>query len=390
MIRLKVMSVVGCRPNLIKVAPLIEEFRRSPEIEPILVHTGQRYDDALSEVFFQDFPIPTPDIVLEVGSGSHAKQTAAIMDRFEDAICQTSPDVVVVVGGVNSTVAASMTAVKLGIPVAHVEAGLRSFDREIPAEINRLMTDAISDILFVSESSAVDNLTCEGIAASRIHFVGNVVVDTLMAHSERILASTVVEDLDLERGEYVVLSLRQPSDADPPARFNAIADALELLQRRVPIVCPIGFHTVARFHRLGVWERFSDMENLRIIDPLGYLDFVALMRWSRMTLTDTGAAQEETTALRVPCLTLRTATERPVTLSDGSNTLVGEDPDRIVARAMEVLRAGGRTNRVPPMWDGRASQRIVAQLLRQRELLLERYRNLRVSHLRNGALDRLT
>jgi len=312
------------------------------------------------------------------------------MDRFEDTIYEVNPDVVVVVGGVNSTVAASMTAVKLGIPVAHVEAGLRSFDREMPDEINRLMTDAISDILFVSEASAVDNLTCEGISASRIHFVGNVVIDTLLASSTRILASTIVDDLGLESGQYAVLSLRRPLDVDRPARLTAIAAAVAKLQQRIPIICPIDFRTVARFHQLGVWEQFSSMSNLRVVDPLGYLDFVALIKGSKLTLTDTGGVQEETTACGVPCLTLRTATQRPSTVSDGSNTLVGEDPDRIVAEAMRILRGDGKVGRIPPMWDGRASERIVDQLLRKRELLFERYRNLRVSHLRNGVPGRLS
>ena len=388
MIGLKVMSVVGCRSHFTRLAPLIEEMRRSPEVDPVLVHTGQYYEDALADPFFRDLPVPTPDIVLDVGTASHAKQTAAIMDRFEDAVFEVSPDVVVVVGGGDSTVAASMTAVKLGVPVAHVDAGLRSFDREIPEEINRVMTDAISDILFVSETAAVDNLTCEGIPAARIHFVGNLVIDALLSSSERILASTIVEDLSLDRRGYAVLSLRRPPDVDRPARFLAIATALRELQRRIPIVCPVDFHTIARFHQLGVWEQFTQMEDLRVIGPLGHLDFVALLKGSRMTLTDTGGVQEETTACGVPCLTLRATTQRPSTVTDGSNTLVGEDPDCILAEAMPILRGEGKVGRVPSMWDGHASKRIVDQLLRQRELLFERYRNLRSSHLRNGVPGR--
>ncbi len=380
MIPLRVLNVVGSPRDFVKMAPIMAEMRRSREVEPILVHTGQHEEDLLSGVFLRDLGLPEPSFVLDVESKSHAKQTAAIMDRFEDTVSETDPDLVLVVGDVNSTVAASMTAVKMGVPVAHVEAGLRSFDREDPAEINRVMTDAISDFLFVTEESAVNNLIGEGIEASKIHFVGNMLVDTLCANSNRILESTIVTDLGLSRGGYTVLTLRSPLAADGPQPMEAIIVALEKIQSRVPIVFPVELETAAGLHGIGFWKSIEGFPNVMVVDPIAYLDFIALLKYSCMALTDTSGVQEEATAMQVPCLTLRVRTERPATVSEGTNILVGRDPHVILAEAMRILRGDAKEGRMPPMWDGRAARRLVAQLLKRREEVLELYRNVRATN----------
>ncbi len=390
MIPLKVLNVVGCRHGFLKIAPLMAEMRRSPEIEPLLLATGAEFSGLASDPFFQGVRFPVPDLVLEVAPGSHAQQTAAIMNRFENALLETTPDVVVVVGDANPTLATSMTAVKMGIPVARIESGLRSFNRENPEEINRLMTDAISDFLFVSEVSAVNNLTCEGIPASRIRFVGNILVDQLLSAADRILQSPAPESLGLERDGYVVLSLQREDNLGDTALCREASRALRKIQERLPIVFPASIQTVARLHQLGLWQEIGELENVHVIDPPSYPDHVALIKWSRMTWTDDGRVQDETTALRVPCLTLGDTTERPVTVSDGTNTLVGTDADTIVAESMRILRGAGKIGQAPPMWDGRSASRIVKELLREREALLERYRNVRDSHPSKSLPDRLT
>lgn len=380
MIPLRILNVVGSPRDLIKIAPIWEVMRRSREIEPILVHTGQPDKDVLSGVVLRDMKLPQPGIVLDVEPGSHAKQTAAIIDRFEDAVADTDPDLVVVIGDVNSTVAASMTAVKKGVPVAHVEAGLRSFDRQDPKEINRVMTDSISDYLFVSEESAVDNLMCEGISPSRIHFVGSVLTDTLFANSERILESKIINALGLTSGDYAVLSLRRPMADTEPRDIEATIEALEKIQRRVTVVFPLHMETLGRLHRAGLWETVRDLENVKVVEPVGYLDFIALLKGASLAITDTNGVQEETTSLQVPCLTIGNRTERPATLSNGTNQLVGTDPHVIVAEAMRVLRDGGISRGTPPMWDGQAAERLVHRLLDQREEVLERYRHVRITN----------
>ncbi len=377
MIPLRILNVVGGPRNFIKMAPIMVEMRRSREVEPILVHTGQHNRGFFPSVFFRDLGLAEPDFVLDVESSSDAKQTAAIIDRFEDTVLETRPDLVLVIGDVNSTVAASMTAVKMGVPVAHVEAGLRSFDRADPREINRVMTDAISDFLFVTEESAVNNLMGEGIDASRIHFVGNVLVDTLRANADRILESTVVTDLGLSRDSYAVLTLRSPTAADGPQPMKATIEALEKIQSRVPVVFPVDVETATRLHGIGFWQSIQNLPNVMVVEPIAYFDFIALLQCSRMVLTDTSGVQEEATALQVPCLTLRSRTERPATVSSGTNLLVGRDPHVIVAEAMRILRGDAKEARVPPMWDGRAACRLVAQILKKREEVLELHRNVR-------------
>lgn len=378
MIPLKVLNVVGSSRDLIKIAPIIRVMERSRQIQPLLVHTGQPHRDVVGfGILARDMDLPEVSIVLDVESGTHAKQTAAIMDRFEDTITDTDPDLVTVIGDFDSTVAASMTAVKRGVPVAHIDAGLRSFDRQDPKEINRVMTDSISDFLFVSEESAVDNLMCEGISPSKIHFVGSVLVDTLFENTDRIIGSTVVDRLGVSAGDYAVLVLRSQVSAQPPSYLRGIVEALEVIQRHVPVIFPLHLQTMAELRNLGLWESIHELPGVSILEPLPYIDFVALLKGAAMALTDTNGVQEETTSLQVPCLTFGERTERPVTVSNGSNRLIGSSRHSIVAEVMRVLKVGNERGGAPPMWDGQAAGRLVARLLDRREQVLELYRNTR-------------
>lgn len=360
-----ILNVCGARPNFMKIAPLMRAYRAHPELRPVLVHTGQHYDRQMSDLFFKQLQIPEPDINLEVGSGSHAVQTAEIMRRFEPVLLKRRPDWVVVVGDVNSTIACGLTAKKLGVGLAHVEAGLRSFDRSMPEEVNRLLTDAISDLLFVSEPSGLENLRKEGIPDEKIHFVGNVMIDTLRANLEQAERSAVLDELGLEAGRYNVVTLHRPSNVDDPQVFGRIADALEEIQRDLPTIFPMHPRTVANLERHGLAQRVTEMGQLRIIEPLGYLDFLKLMARAAVVLTDSGGIQEETTILGVWCLTLRENTERPVTVTSGTNTIVGTDPERIVSAYRERRADRLVDPLVPEKWDGRAAERIAAVLAAQ-------------------------
>jgi UDP-N-acetylglucosamine 2-epimerase (non-hydrolysing) len=351
---MKIVVVAGARPNFMKIAPLMWEFGRRADVEVCLVHTGQHYDQAMSRLFFDELRIPRPDVNLEVGSASHAVQTAEVMKRFEPIVLERQPDAVVVVGDVNSTVACALTAVKLGVPVAHVEAGLRSFDRTMPEEINRVLTDAISHWLFVTERSGVANLRREGLADDRIFFVGNVMIDTLLACRELSRRSPIVEDLGLSERGYAVLTLHRPANVDDPAVFRGLMAAVGRLQRELPIVFPV--HPRTRKALNG--EAAAGIPRLRLTDPLGYLDFMRLVGAARLVLTDSGGIQEETTVLGVPCLTLRSNTERPITVEQGTNVLVGLDPERIIAAGLRALAEPSVRGRVPELWDGRAAARI--------------------------------
>ncbi|HEY8154722.1 MAG TPA: UDP-N-acetylglucosamine 2-epimerase (non-hydrolyzing) [Myxococcota bacterium] len=347
-----------------KVAPLMEAFAARPEIEALLVHTGQHYDANMSDLFFRQLGIPEPDLNLGVGSGSHAVQTAEIMKGFEPVLLEHRPDAVLVVGDVNSTIACGLVAVKLGIQLVHVEAGLRSFDRSMPEEINRILTDAISDLLFCTEESGPKNLRREGIADAKIHLVGNVMIDTLMKHRARAEASGILRELGLEPSGYAVLTLHRPSNVDDPEALAGILGALEEVARDMPLVFPAHPRTREKLRTFGLDGRLARLPGLRMIDPAGYLDFLKLMSSARLVLTDSGGIQEETTILQVPCLTLRENTERPVTVELGTNQLVGRDPDRILA-AYRALKQGDRPpGRMPPGWDGRAAGRITDVLLR--------------------------
>jgi UDP-N-acetylglucosamine 2-epimerase (non-hydrolysing) len=355
---MKIIAVAGARPNFMKIAPLMAELRRRPGITAYLVHTGQHYDQRMSRLFFEQLGIPRPDVDLEVGSGSHALQTAEVMKRFEPVLLTERPDVVIVVGDVNSTLACALTAVKLGIPVAHVEAGLRSFDRSMPEETNRLLTDAISQWLFVSESSGVANLRREGVPQERIFFVGNVMIDTLLAFRARSEESPILDDLRLRNRDYAVLTLHRPANVDDPATFRGLMTALGRLQREVPIVFPVHPRT-----RKALGEQTAAaMPKLLLTEPLGYLDFLKLLAHARLVLTDSGGIQEETTVLGVPCLTMRKNTERPITVEVGTNILVGDDPERIASVGLHLLKSRPRPARIPDLWDGRAAERIVTIL----------------------------
>jgi len=359
----KIVNVVGARPNLMKIAPLMDAYRETRGVEPLLVHTGQHYDANMSDLFFRQLGIPEPDLNLGVGSASHSVQTAEIMKAFEPVVLEHRPDVVLVVGDVNSTIACGMVAVKLGVELVHVEAGLRSFDRTMPEEINRILTDAISDLLFCTEQSGVDNLRREGVDTARIHLVGNVMIDTLLRHRETADRSPILQTLGLEPQGFAVLTLHRPSNVDDPQTLEKLLDALEVVQEDMPIVFPAHPRTRAKLAAFGLGERLESMRGLRVLDPIGYLDFLKLMASARLVLTDSGGIQEETTILQVPCLTLRENTERPVTVELGGNRLVGVDPHRIVTAYRDVMHAGQRPFAIPPLWDGRAAQRIVEVLV---------------------------
>jgi UDP-N-acetylglucosamine 2-epimerase (non-hydrolysing) len=354
---MKILAVVGARPNFMKIAPLMWEIRNYPAIQSYLVHTGQHYDQQMSQIFFEELGIPRPDIDLGIGSGSHAQQTAEVMKRFEGVLLEQKPDVVVVVGDVNSTMACAITAVKLDIPVAHIEAGLRSFDRTMPEEINRLLTDSISRWLFVSEKSGVENLRREGISDDRIFFVGNVMIDTLLACRDRAESSTILKSLELKDRDYAVVTLHRPSNVDDPRLLKGLLDALEEIQREVVLIFPV--HPRARKALNG--RPLATMPNLKLVDPLGYMDFLKLLAHSRLVFTDSGGIQEETTVMGVPCLTLRNNTERPATVEQGTNVLVGTDPSAIVS-AYRQATTQPKTGRVPELWDGHAAKRIVGTL----------------------------
>jgi len=361
---MRILSVAGARPNFMKIAPLMDAFAAAPDIEPMLVHTGQHYDERMSDLFFRQLGIPAPDVNLGVGSGSHAAQTAAIMTAFEPVVTRARPDAVLVVGDVNSTIACGLVAVKLGVRLVHVEAGLRSGDRTMPEEINRLLTDAISDLLFCTEQSGVDNLRREGVDPDRVFLVGNVMIDTLLKNKARADASDVLDRLGLAPGGYAVLTLHRPSNVDDPAVLARLLDALETIAAELPIVLPAHPRTRQRIEALGLGERVAGIRNLRIIEPAGYLDFLRLMGEARLVLTDSGGIQEETTILKVPCLTLRENTERPVTVDMGSNHLVGTDPARILAAFRAVIDGNLPAPQTPPLWDGHAAGRVVDALLR--------------------------
>jgi len=361
---LKVIIVAGARPNFMKVAPLVEAMKRRPtQFEPFLVHTGQHYDATMSDAFFRDLEMPEPDIYLGVGSGSHATQTAAIMQAFEPVVFAQKPDWIVVVGDVNSTIACALVATKLGVKVAHVEAGLRSRDRSMPEEINRLLTDQIADLLLTPSQDADANLRAEGIPPERIRFVGNIMIDSLLSNLDRTRSSTVRADLGLTNSDFAVLTLHRPSNVDDAAPFARIVDALEEIGARLPIIFPVHPRTRRMIDELGLSSRIEEARGLKLIEPVGYLDFLALLRDARLVLTDSGGIQEETTVLGIPCITLRENTERPITVEMGTNTIAGSDPKKIVDAALFTLDDyQPPAPRNIPLWDGHAADRILDAL----------------------------
>lgn len=356
---MRVIVVAGARPNFMKVAPILHAFQRlsRPDLEVLLVHTGQHYSPAMSDNFFRDLGIPDPDINLNVGSGSHAEQTGRVMIAFETVCLERRPDWVIVVGDVNSTMACAITAKKLGVAVAHVEAGLRSRDMTMPEEINRLCTDAISDLLFTTDEIASENLRNEGVADGKIRFVGNTMIDTLLRHVDAARARPLPDGL--ASGQYAVLTLHRPANVDDREGLAAILDAVRDVSRRIPVVFPAHPRTVKNMAEFGISLTGTD---IRVVEPVSYLPFLGLVAHSRMVLTDSGGIQEETTMLGVPCLTLRANTERPITCERGSNILVGTDPAAIRAAAFAVLDGNAKPAAVPEKWDGRAAERIVAAL----------------------------
>ena len=364
-----ILCVVGARPNFVKIAPLIRAMRgATPPLPVRLVHTGQHYDPELNTQFFEALGIPDPDINLEVGSGSHAVQTAEIMRRFEPVVDQERPAAVLVVGDVNSTIACALVAAKKGVAVIHVEAGLRSFDRTMPEEVNRVLTDQISDLLFTTEKSARDNLSREGIDPARVHFVGNVMIDTLRHNLQQVVPHTQTfaqngAPAGWGQAGFAVLTLHRPSNVDNTQTLRGLLEAIREVGKRVPVAFAVHPRTRARIEQYQLGALLAAPAILRL-PPLGYREMLGLMKAARLVLTDSGGIQEETTALGIPCVTLRDSTERPITVDEGTNTIVGSSAARMLAAVETILRDGGKTGRVPEYWDGRASERIV-DVLRQ-------------------------
>ena len=356
-----ILLVAGARPNFMKVAPVWRALEATGKFSLVLVHTGQHYDDNMSKVFFDDLRLPRPNAHLGVGSGSHAGQTARVMLAFESAMMDADPDLVVVVGDVNSTMACALVSVKLSVPVAHVEAGLRSFDRTMPEEINRMVTDILSDLLFITSAEARDNLMREGVDPAKIHLVGNVMIDSLHFYATAAAASPILATLGLEGSRYGLVTLHRPSNVDDTMVLVPLLEALVRIGEECPLVFPVHPRTRAVIERVGIEVQ---ADRMRLIDPLGYLDFMKLMRYSSIVLTDSGGIQEETTALGIPCLTIRDNTERPITVTVGTNRLVGTGPKRIVSEALDVLHHGVAGAKVPDRWDGNAAPRIAEVITR--------------------------
>lgn len=362
---LKILNIVGARPNFMKIAPIYAEMkRRESEFEPLIVHTGQHYDKKMSDAFFNDLGMPKPDVYLGIGSASHAAQTAKIMLEFEPIVIREKPDWVLVVGDVNSTIACALVCSKLGVKIAHVEAGLRSGDRGMPEEINRILTDSISDVLLTPSPDGNENLKKEGIPDEKVKLVGNVMIDSLFRNLEFASNSKILIDLDLADKDFAVTTLHRPSNVDEKPVFGGILEALADVSNRIPIVFPAHPRTTSRLSEFGFSSIIED-SNIKIVEPLGYLDFLKAMSNSKLVLTDSGGLQEETTALKIPCLTLRENTERPITIEMGTNILVGTNPDKIREMAFNTLDKldSSVDTKVPPLWDGKTAGRICDALL---------------------------
>jgi UDP-N-acetylglucosamine 2-epimerase (non-hydrolysing) len=359
---IKVLTIVGARPNFMKIAPIHRLMEASQRFDPILVHTGQHYDEKMSRIFFQDLGLPQPDIYLGVGSGTHSQQTGTIMIELEKIMLDAKPELVLVVGDVNSTMAAALVTSKLHILLAHVEAGLRSFDRSMPEEINRMVTDSLTDFLFITEESGSENLMNEGVANDKIFFVGNVMIDSLLSHLKKSSESDIIQRLNMNHQHYALLTLHRPSNVDDKDTFHDILSALEKIEKNIPIIFPIHPRSRKMLEKFQLLSRIDKMRQLKLIEPLGYLDFLNLMANATFILTDSGGIQEETTVLGIPCLTLRNNTERPVTVEQGTNILVGMDPDKIVAESENILAGRAKKGKVPPLWDGHAAHRILEVL----------------------------
>ena len=364
-VMLNILLIVGARPNFMKAAPICAEMRRRPEEFSVkIVHTGQHYDAAMSDAFFADLGLPEPDFHLGVGSASHTGQTARIMLAFEPIVESERPDWVLVVGDVNSTMACTLVCAKMGVKVAHVEAGLRSGDRTMPEEINRIVTDAVADLLLTPSPDADENLKREGVPAEIIRFVGNVMIDSLLENLKRAETSGVREELGVVEGSYAVLTMHRPSNVDERKDLEPLINALIEIAERMPIVFPVHPRTKAKIEEFGLNEQIN-ASSLKLIEPLGYLDFVRLYSGAGFVITDSGGLQEETTALGIPCLTIRETTERPITVEMGTNRVVGTNPEELKRSAFEILESDRRPTdkRIPPLWDGKAAVRICDALL---------------------------
>lgn len=369
---MKIISVVGARPNFMKVAPLHRAFKNisnldtqishlDTNISHLICHTGQHYDEKMSKVFFEDLELPEPDFYLGVGSGSHAEQTGKVMIEFEKILLNEKPDLVIVVGDVNSTIACSLTAAKLHIKVAHVEAGLRSFDRKMPEEINRLLTDSIADYLFVTEKSGIENLKNEGVDDSKVFFVGNVMIDSLAYYLEKSNDSKVLDEHDLEKGNFVLFTLHRPSNVDTEEQLNNLISSLNQIGEKRKAIFPMHPRTRNNLDKFGLEEKIHS--NITITDPIGYIDFISLIKNAELIVTDSGGIQEESTYLGVQCITLRDSTERPITVEVGTNQLLGTDLEKAVEAALNVLDGNKKQGSVPELWDGCAAERIVDILI---------------------------
>ena len=361
--------IVGARPNYMKMAPLVRAFGRHRSLpDVVLVHTGQHYDVAMNERLFADLELPSPDVNLEVGSGTHAVQTAEIMRRFEPVLDKIRPSCIVVVGDVNSTLACSLVATKKGVPVVHVEAGLRSFDRDMPEEINRILTDQIADLLFTTERAAADNLAREGIAPERIRFVGNVMIDSLLFHRKRatqpaatLATAGIAGDFLQGTAGFGVVTLHRPSNVDTPSAMREAVSLLRDVAVQIPLIWPVHPRAKANIERFGLSPLLAN-SRIALLPPQGYLEMLGLLANAKLVLTDSGGIQEETTALAVPCLTMRDNTERPITVAEGTNTLVGRSRQLTLGCVEEILRTGGKRGRSPELWDGLAAGRIAEEL----------------------------
>ncbi len=354
----KILSVVGTRPNFIKISPLVSAIKKRKEISHVLVHTGQHYDRAMSRLFFDELGIPNPDVNLGVGSASDVGQTARIMVKLEKILAKEKPDLIIVVGDVNSTLAAAITARKCGIKVAHAEAGLRSFDLTMPEETNRILTDHISDFLFTTEESGNRNLINEGIDKNKIFFVGNLMIDTLLKHREKARKSAILKRLGLVSGDYAVLTLHRPGNVDNKKSLKHMLSSIGQIQNKIKVVFPVHPRTLKNIRKFGLGHAIKILKNLIITEPLGYLDFLCLMGNSKFVMTDSGGIQEETTVLGIPCITLRNNTERPVTAEEGTNLLVSANKEKVVKKAMEIIKGVDVSGKIPKLWDGKAAERI--------------------------------
>jgi len=356
---LKVILVVGARPNFMKVGPVYFALKDNSLFTPYLVHTGQHYDVNLSKVFFDHLGFPKPDRYLGVGSGTHGVQTAKIMIQFEKVLFEEKPDAVLVAGDVNSTIACALDAVKMHIPVAHLEAGLRSFDRKMPEEINRILTDSISQILLTPSPNGNENLMNEGISPEKIYFVGNAMIDSLKKHEKEAENSNIINKLNLEKDGFGLITLHRPSNVDKVENFKKIIKAFSHIQKSLPLIFPIHPRTVKMIKKFSLQDEFDKMKNFQFVEPLGYFDFLKLEKYAKVVLTDSGGIQEETTVLNVPCLTIRDNTERPITITQGTNKLVGTDTEKIIAETDKILRGNNKKGQIPDKWDGNTAQRVV-------------------------------